>query len=93
MQLLRRTQQDIEEKAAAAGFQLTASRAGKVETKKRSRPEARRVERALFPGRKKSRPAASIAAASQPDALHEFKALPKKGRKPTKVSCCLLVGA
>ena len=82
MEILKNAEEVVREKATAAGFQLTFARAGKRMTKKLSRPENRRKERALYPGRAKKVP---LAAVSKPAAVHEFQPLAKKGRKPTKV--------
>lgn len=83
VEILRKAAGEIKEGAEAAGFKPTAVRAAKQQTKWLSRPENRRLEVPLYPGRAKRSKQAS--AHRQAPALPPFPKLPKKGKATTKV--------
>lgn len=82
MGIIREAAERVKATAEAAGFQPTAVRAAKKETKFRSRSENRRKERPLYPGRASKR--ARLTTDDTTPAA--FPALKKKGVKSDKVS-------
>ena len=82
LELLRQTAAEVRERAATAGFQPTAARAGKQQTKRLSRPENRRLEVPLYPGRARGR---SAAAGRLGLSLPSLPVLKKRGKVSNKV--------